>query len=49
MASRASVTVSIAADTKGILSRMPRVNCVTTETSLGKTLECAAREERRQK
>ena len=41
MASGASVTVSIAADTTGMLRRIVRVNCVARLTSRGSTLECA--------
>ena len=41
MASRASVTVSMAADTSGMLSAMLRVRRVLRETSRGTTRECA--------
>src|SRR5690625_632601 len=41
MASRASVTVSIAADTRGMLRRIPRVSCVDKSTSRGKTEDSA--------
>ncbi len=41
IASRASVTVSIAADTSGTLRVMPRVRRVARETSRGTTVECA--------
>src|SRR5690554_7069234 len=39
MARRASVTVSMAADTSGMLSSIPRVRCVLRHTSLGNTSE----------
>ena len=39
MASGASVTVSMAADSSGMLSCMLRVSCVARETSRGSTLE----------
>src|SRR5690606_15669836 len=41
MAMRASVTVSMAADTRGMLSRILRVSRVETSTSRGSTCECA--------
>ncbi len=41
IARRCSVTVSIAADTTGRLSRMPRVSCVPRLTSCGSTCEYA--------
>ena len=41
IASRASVTVSIAADISGIAKRILGVNCVAVETSEGITSEAA--------
>ena len=41
IARRDSVTVSIAADTRGIFRVMLRVNLVRKLTSRGSTLECA--------
>ena len=41
MARRLSVTVSMAAETKGILSSMSRVRRVRRETSRGRTVEWA--------
>ena len=45
MAKRASVTVSIAAETIGSLSRRSRVRRVSSETSLGRTVEWAGTSE----
>ena len=45
MAKRASVTVSMAADTIGKLMRILRVSCVAKRTSLGKIIECAGTRE----
>jgi hypothetical protein len=39
MARRDSVTVSMAADSSGMRSRMPRVTCVPRSTSRGRTSE----------
>ena len=41
IASRASVTVSMAAETIGISSRIPRVSCVAVETWFGSTADSA--------
>src|SRR5690606_21090326 len=41
MARRDSVTVSMAADTRGMLSWIPRVNCVVRRVSRGRTWEKA--------
>ena len=45
IASRASVTVSIAADTSGISSVMLRVIRVAVDTSLGRTRDSAGNEQ----
>ncbi len=41
IARRASVTVSMAAETMGMLMRMPRENTAAVLTSRGSTRECA--------
>src|SRR5690606_6082452 len=45
MARRASVTVSIAAETTGRFRRSERVRLLASETSLGRTMECAGTRE----